>query len=59
MALKMVWMVARGPVGLASEENDRLVQSAMARTAPTSSVGCHSSSAETSTIIEKSILPEE
>ena len=59
MALKMVWMVASGQVGLGSEENDRLVQSAMARTAPISSVGCHSSSAETCPIIENSILPEE
>ena len=58
MALKMVSMVASEPVGLGSEENDRLVQSAMARTAPISSVGCHSSSAETCSIIENSILLE-
>ena len=59
MALKMAWMVASGPVGLGTEENDRLVQSAMARTAPVSSVGCHSSSAKICFIIENSILPEE
>lgn len=59
MALKMVWMVASGPVGLGSEENDRLVQSAMARTAQILSVGCHSSSVETCFIIENLILLEE
>lgn len=59
MALKMVWIVASGLVELDSEGDDRYVHSAMAWTAPILSVGCHSSFAETCSIIENSILSEE
>ena len=56
MAIKTVWMVARGPVALGTEDDARLIQSATARMAPRLSVEGYMS-AET-LAVEVSKIPD-